>query len=233
MHWMVKVKVASLFSGGKDSTYALHWAFIKGLKVKCLVTVKPRKQDSWMFHVPCIELTTLQAKALGLPHIYVESSGEKGAELSDLYQALRASVKRYGVEGVVVGGLLSDYQRLNVNMICERLNLSVFAPFWRKNHEEYMREIVDLGFKVMVTAIDVYGLPSYLVGKVLTKKDVEEIIQRARKYGFNPAFEGGEAETLVLDAPLFKKALEVKGKVVKCGEYSWRYVITEAKLVDK
>ncbi|MEM3244998.1 MAG: ATP-binding protein, partial [Metallosphaera sp.] len=47
----------------------------------------------------------------------------------------------------------------------------------------------------------------------------------SRKYKFNPAFEGGEAETFVLYAPLFKRKLIVEGKPIKLGEYEWEYRI--------
>jgi len=226
------VKVCALFSGGKDSTFALHWAVLKGFDVACLVTLEPAREDSWMFHRPAISLTRLQAKALGLPQVYVETSGIEGAELGDLKRALAESVEEYGVEGVVTGALLSDYQRMNINFVCEELGLKAYSPLWRRDQARYLREVVRAGFEVVVTAIDCYGLGPELLGKVLTEEDVERIVELARRYGFNPAFEGGEAETLVVYAPLFEKRLAIRGRKVRTGPYSWRYVIEEAQLVE-
>lgn len=226
------MRVCSLFSGGKDSTYALHWAFLKGFKVKCLVTLEPARGDSWMFHRPAVGLTRLQAQALGLPQVYRETTGERDVELEDLREALSEAVRRYQVEGVVTGALLSDYQRMNINIICEELGLRVYSPLWRKNQSRYLKELVDMGFEFIITAIDVYGLGPRFLGRVLTRRDVEEIVALASKYGFNPAFEGGEAETLVVYAPLFKKRLKVHGRVVRAGPYSWRYIIESARLVS-
>ncbi|RLE60086.1 MAG: diphthine--ammonia ligase [Thermoprotei archaeon] len=225
--------VCALFSGGKDSTYALHWAFLKGFFVRCLVTLKPEREDSWMFHFPAVDVTKLQARAIGLPLIFKKTLGEKDKELEDLKQALMEAKTRYGIYGLVTGALLSDYQRMNINMIAHQLGLKVFSPLWRKNQEEYMRSLVRHGFKFIITSISVYGLGRNFLGKEIDEQAVEEILLRARKYGFNPAFEGGEAETLVLDAPLFKKKLRVKGSVVELGGYMWRYRVEEAWLEDK
>ncbi len=226
------MRVCALFSGGKDSTFALHWAVLKGFEVVCLVTLEPARQDSWMFHRPAVQLTRLQARALGLPQVYVETSGEKGKELDDLRRALGKAAESFGVRGVVTGALLSDYQRMNINIVCEELGLKVYSPLWRKDQRRYMRELVEFGFEFIITAIDVYGLSPEFLGRVITRDDVERIISLADRYGFNPAFEGGEAETLVLYAPLFKARLQVSGRVVRTGPYSWRYVIERAHLVN-
>ena len=230
---MIHTRICSLFSGGKDSTYALHWALLKGFQVVCLLTLQPRREDSWMFHRPGVELTKLQAKALDIPLIYTYTSGIKDKELEDLKRGLREAIKIYGIEGIVTGALLSDYQRMAISMLCEELGLKTFSPLWRKNQEEYMRALVREGFKFIITSINTFGLSSDFIGKIISHSDVENIIALAKKYGFNPAFEGGEAETLVLDAPLFKKSLKIEGRIRKTGEYSYIFEITAAKLVEK
>ena len=218
------MKVCVLYSGGKDSTYSLHWAVFKGFDVQCLITLIPKREDSWMFQTPNVELTKYQAEALGIDLIQLSTSGEKDKELEDLKKAFQIAKSR-GAEGIVTGALLSDYQRLNVNLIAEEINLKVYSPLWRKNQEEYMRELIEEGFKYIITSATAYGFPFHLLGKIITMEDVEEIIQKARKYGFNPAFEGGEAETFVVYAPLFKRELKVEGYKKKISEYEWRYII--------
>ena len=222
--------IACLFSGGKDSTYALHWAYLQGFRVKCLITLHPLRRDSWMFHRPCIEVTKFQAKALDLPIIYRYSSGVKEKELEDLKLAIKLAMDRYGIEGMVAGALLSDYQRMSVALVSEDVGIKTYVPIWRRDQESYMRELIRFGFKVMITSVTCYGLPISLVGKVINNELLEDIIKRARKYGFNPAFEGGEAETLVVDAPLFKARLIVWGDVVRRGLYEATYVVKGAEL---
>ena len=227
------MKICALFSGGKDSTYALHWAVLKGFKISNLLTFQPRREDSWMFHRPGVEVTKLQAVAIGFPLYYAYTSGVKDKELEDLKNSLMEVKRKFGVEGVITGALLSDYQRMAINLICEELNLKTFSPLWRKNQAEYMRTLINEGFKFIITSINACGITSKFLGKILTEEDIEEIILRAEKYGFNPAFEGGEAETLVLEAPLFKKGIKIIGIREKINEYSWRFKIVDAKLVAK
>lgn len=227
------MKFCALFSGGKDSTYALHLAMLKGLEIACLVTLKPLREDSWMFHYPSVDFTKLQAKALNLPQIFKVTSGIKGEEVKDLDIAVREAIEKYNVEGIVAGTLLSDYQRMNVMMIAEKYSLETYTPLWRKDQKEYIRDVVKHGIKFIVTEINALGLPMKFLGREITLKDVEEIVKYAEKYKFNPAFEGGEAETLVIDAPMFKKKLRVEGRVLRISEFSGRYVIKKVELINK
>jgi len=227
------MKFCALFSGGKDSTYALHLAMLKGLEITCLITLKPLRENSWMFHYPSIDFTKLQAKALNLPQIFKVTSGVKGEEIKDLDRAVKEAIEKYNIEGIVVGVLLSDYQRMNVMMIAEKYGLETYTPLWRKDQKEYIRDVVRHGIKFIITEINAFGLPMKFLGKEVTLKDVEEIIRYAEKYKFNPAFEGGEAETLVIDAPMFKKKLHVEGRILRISEFSGRYVIEKVELIDK
>ena len=224
--------VCSLFSGGKDSTFALHWAVLKGFDVKCLLTIKPKSRESWMFHYPLIELTKLQAISMDIPQLYYTSSGIKD-EINDLYRGFQQAVEKYGIEGIVTGALLSDYQRMNINIVAEELGLKVYSPLWRKGQDTYMRDLIRDGFSFVIISISVYGLPSKFLGKILNINDIEDIIKMAKMYGFNPAFEGGEAETFVVDAPLFKKVIRISGRPIKINEYTWKYVVEDAWLENK
>ncbi|ARM77094.1 diphthine--ammonia ligase [Acidianus manzaensis] len=219
------MKVCVLFSGGKDSTFALHWAVFKGFEILCLLTLIPKREDSWMFQHPNVEYTTYQANVMGYNLFKFNTSGEKDTELEDLYIALDFA-KKLGADGIVSGALLSDYQRLNISLMCERLGLKSFTPLWRKNQEKYLLELIEDGFEFIITSISAYGFPYELIGKVISKEDAKRIISQARKFGFNPAFEGGEAETFVVNAPLFKRKLKVHGEVKRIGEENWKYIIT-------
>ncbi|BBG26849.1 hypothetical protein IC007_1370 [Sulfuracidifex tepidarius] len=223
------MKICSLFSGGKDSTYALHWAVLKGFEVTSLITFLPELEDSWMFQYQNVKFTEFQARSMGFPVKTFETSGEKEEEIEDLRRAL-LFCNNEGNQGVVTGALLSDYQRMNINMVAGELGMKVFSPLWRKDQEHYMRSLLNEGFKFIITHSASMGFPHHLVGKAVDERDIEEIILASRKYGFNPAFEGGEAETFVVDAPLFRHKLEVKGNVICVSDsctYSIKEVISE------
>ena len=78
------MKIIALFSGGKDSTYALHEVIKQGHQVLGLLTVISKNPYSYMFHYPCINLTSLQAEALNIPIYTITSEGRKEEELDDL-----------------------------------------------------------------------------------------------------------------------------------------------------
>jgi len=228
------MRVCSLFSGGKDSTYALHWAVLKGFSVTCLLTLRPRRADSWMFHYPNIEWTSYQAKALGVFQVIYETSGVKDLELEDLRKAFNEVKKKFGISGIVTGALLSDYQRMMINIIAHELGLRVYSPLWRKNQVNYLRDLYRHGFKFVLTSISTMGINPKLLGKVLTPSDIEELISAALKFGFNPALEGGEGETFVVDAPLFRERIVIDdGEVNRLDQYSWVYIIKSIHLEPK
>lgn len=224
------MRACAMFSGGKDSTYSLHWAVLHGFKIAGLVTVVPSmKWNSMLYHYPHVKLTALQAKAMGFPHM-VEEAGDSVDELTEVLTKAR---KRFGCSYLVSGALLSDYQRLRFAMASHAAGLKLLAPLWRKRQDKYLRWLVKDGFRFMLTSIQAYGLPPELLGRVVGLEEVELIIRNSRKYGFNPAFEGGEAETLTVDAPLFRMRLHVRGRARTIAPYHYIYEITEARLVPK
>jgi|SRR5208337_400653 len=203
------MKVASLFSGGKDSTYALWYAQLQGWDVERLVTVFPEAQDSWMFHYPAVKWTSLQAEAIGVPQVHVPTAGVKEQELEDLGGELERLKKSAGIEAIVSGAIASEYQRTRLDNLCEKLGLRSFAPLWHKNEEQLVRDEIEAGFEIIVTACSALGLDEKWLGKTLSSKELKELLELRKKYGLSVAFEGGEAETFTLAGPVFKKRLSV------------------------
>lgn len=203
------MNLAALYSGGKDSTFALYWALKAGHNVKCLITLIPERDDSYMFQVPNVELTTYHSEALGIPLLQAKTSGVKEKELEDLKKIISAAREKYGIEGVVAGALASDYQKDRVERICKELGLACFAPYWHYDIEEYLKEIIASGFRVIITSVSAEGLGEELLGKELDLEMVERLKAISSRTKFHLGFEGGEAETMVLDGPIFKKRIEI------------------------
>jgi len=90
------MKLAVLISGGKDSIYSAYKAS-KDNELVCLITFRSKRNDSYMFHIPNIELTKLIAKSMNLPLIFAESSGIKEKELKDIEKALKKAIKEYNI----------------------------------------------------------------------------------------------------------------------------------------
>jgi predicted ATP pyrophosphatase (TIGR00289 family) len=199
----VIMKVASLFSGGKDSAYAIYLAKKAGLNVKYIVSLFPEKKDSWMFHSINIHLTEILAEAMNIPFIKKQTQGEKEKELEDLKEIL----KGLEIDGVISGAIASEYQKSRIEKICNELGLKSFTPLWGKNQENILKDIIKAGFEIIIVGVFAEGLDESWLGRKLDEKTINELIEIRKKYLINEAGEGGEFETLVVDGPIFKKRL--------------------------
>lgn len=203
-----QTKTAVLFSGGKDSGLALMYA-LKNTDVKCLITLIPESNDSYMFHVPNIKWTKTQAKNIGLPILIQKTKGKKEEELKDLEKAIRRAIKKYKIEGIVSGAIGSMYQKSRIETIANNLKIDCINPLWKKDQFEILEEILKNNFEIIIIGIFGDGLKN-IIGKRINKELVEELRKIHNELKINPAGEGGEYESFVLDAPYYKKRLEIK-----------------------
>ncbi len=202
------MKAAILFSGGKDSAMAAYKAMDKGCNVDYLLSFSSTNPHSYMFHVPNIHLTPILSDAIDIDLIQAETPGKKEEELKDLKNAL-LDLKKKGVEAVFTGTIASNYQKSRIDEICQEIGLESHHPLWQVDPEDYMREMIQLGFEVMITSVSAEGLDESFLGKIIDLDLLEELKKLHIKHGLHMAFEGGEAETLVLDGPIFKKKLNI------------------------
>ncbi len=202
------MKLGALFSGGKDSTYAIYKA-MKENEVVCLIALKSLNPESYMFHVPAFEHIEKQAEALGIPLILVETKGVKEEELKDLQKAIQEAKEKYKIEGIVTGAVASTYQASRIQKICDELNLKVFNPLWQKKQMELLKEIIKDKFEVIIIGIAAYPLDESWLGRKLDEDMLKELEKLEKEYKINVAGEGGEFETLVVDSPIHKKRIEL------------------------
>lgn len=228
------MRVGSLISGGKDSWYAAYVASRKN-EIKCLISVKSKNKASYMFHVPNVHFVKMQAQACELPLIEMPSSGEKEKELEDLKQAIELAKIRYHIEGVSCGAVKSKYQKERISKICEDLGLELVAPSWDKDEDYYMHDLILSGFDIVIVGVAADGFNSDWLGRKLDAKCLQDLRELKRLKRISLCFEGGEAETFVLDCPLFKnkkiKILESEKKMD--SSYSGVLEIKKVEVVDK
>lgn len=228
------MKLGVLFSSGKDSCYSALIMKRQNYEISCLITMKSSNPDSYMFHTPNVNLAKLQAEAMNVPLIEMETLGEKNLELNDLRKAMEIAEEKYGIHGIVTGALYSNYQRERIENIADSLGLKIFSPLWHIDQETLMRNLLKEKFKFILSSVAAEGLDKSWLGREITSKDVDKLVELNKKVGLNIAFEGGEAESFVYDCPLFKKKIEIIDSKIECSsENSCRFVINDAKLADK
>ena len=228
------MKLASLYSGGKDSTYSIFEMKRLGHDIVCLISIIPEINDSLLFHFPNIHLTQALAQAIDLPIRNFQSSTSKlENEMSVLENALSTVKDEFGIEGIVHGGISSMFQKRNFEKVCEDLHLSGHSPLWNLNPRNYLHQLIDEKFKITIVGVSALGLDAEWLGVTLDHENVTRLESLSTKYGFNLNFEGGEAETLVVDCPIYKKKLEIRKGIVKWFGDNGIFEIIDYELIDK
>jgi ABC transporter with metal-binding/Fe-S-binding domain ATP-binding protein len=195
-------RAAALYTGGKDSHYAIIKSMELGIKVVKVITVVPSRLDSWMFHGINAKWAKLHAELMNLDYCELRVSGIKEEEIDELYEGLKECIDNE-IKFIVTGAVASKYQKVRIDKVASTLGIKHLAPLWGSDPLKLLNdELSELG--IVITAIQAYGLNSDWLGKVLTIKDVQLLSNLLARYGINPVGEGGEFETFVISSPLFK-----------------------------
>ena len=200
------MRLACLYSGGKDSTYSAYLMEQQGHRVCTLVNIVPSDPYSWVFHTLNLDAVPQMAQAMGKKLVSVPSDGTEQGDLAALKQALEG----LNVEGVVVGAIASDYQWDRINGVCESLGLRLFAPMWRKDQLTLLNDMVDAGVKAIIVGVFAEGLDQKWLGRAIDHNCVEDLIKVAKRYGINVSGEGGEYETMALDSPMHAQPINIE-----------------------
>ncbi len=220
----------ALVSGGKDSIYAAYLADTQGWPVDELVTVRPADPESKLFHTPNLDLVALQAEAWGKRHreVTVGGSGES-AEREALATAVGSARGP-----VVVGAIASSFQWAHVVRAADRAGRRVYAPLWRVAPDRVVREEIAAGLDIRLVHLAAEPLTAELLGRRLDRGLVEELEHRSASVrAVHVAGEGGEYESLVVDAPFFAARIELEHVERTVGPATARLTVRRARLVPK
>lgn len=209
----------ALFSGGKDSSWALYQALEEGLPVSRLVTVHPAA-DSYMYHVPATELARLAAESVGIELLEVDSdvdasdvadsSRQGDEELEPLELALSELDHEIGVDGLIAGAVESEYQTSRIAAMAERLDAETFTPLWERDPVSLAEAMLDAGFEIRIVQVAAAGLDESWLGRTLDRAALSELVALNERYGVHVLGEGGEFETLVTDGPHMDRPIEIE-----------------------
>jgi ABC transporter with metal-binding/Fe-S-binding domain ATP-binding protein len=211
---------ASLFSGGKDSSWALYRAMISDRDVTHLVTVHPG-EESYMYHVPATRLARLAAESIGLPLVEVDpdafdagvatDSGAQGdRELEPLEAALAGLDAEIDLAGVTAGAVESEYQTSRIRGMCDRLGIDLYAPLWGGNPRDLARAMLSAGFEIRIIRVAARGFDESWLGRPLDDEALAELGALNDEYGVHVLGEGGEFETLVTNGPHMDRRIELE-----------------------
>ena len=225
------MKLAALFSGGKDSLFSVYLAKRLGHEIKCLITISPKSDESHLLHHPNVKWTRLQSESMKIPQITMTSeSDETTVEVKVLEEMLIRAKNDYCIEGIVHGGIKSKFQKNNFETLCNKLNLQIISPLWGFDSKQYLNDLISSKFIFIITSVSSDGLDDSWLGKQIGKNELDTLLTLSEKFSFNLDFEGGEAETFVVNCPLFLNPIEIiNGEKIWDG-YRGRFEILDARL---
>ena len=227
------MKLAALFSGGKDSTYAIFLAKKLGHSVDVLLTLYPYSDESHLLHYPNITFTSLQSESMKIPQLIEKiTSNNSENEYEKLNNLITLAKENYSIEGIVHGGILSKYQKNNFSTACEKNQLKIISPLWNIDSELYMKDLLNENFEYIISSVSSDGLNDSWMGRVINENDLNDLKKLQKKFNFNLNFEGGEAETFVTNCPLFEKPILILNSKTEWDGYRGRFEILDAKLKD-
>ncbi|KAF5387982.1 hypothetical protein D9615_000523 [Tricholomella constricta] len=221
------MKYLALLSGGKDSCFNLLHCAKNGHELVAAASLGPEvgkeELDSYLYQTVGQDAIEFVARALDVP-LYrrvitgnaVEQGSEYGSrnaktahgvqgdETEDLF-ALLSEVKSHhqDIQGVSVGAILSNYQRVRVEHVCQRLGLTPLCYLWNRDQAELFTEMISAGMEAILIKVAGIGLTTKHLGKTLAQMQ-PTLVKLNQLYGAHICGEGGEYETLTLDCPLFK-----------------------------
>ncbi|MBI4170998.1 MAG: TIGR00289 family protein [Candidatus Aenigmarchaeota archaeon] len=227
------MKLASLVSGGKDSMYSAYLSRRAGHSIEYLLGMVSENKESYMFHTHNIHLLTAISEVTGIPLILGRTKGIKEEELTDL-KDLIAQVKD-NIDGITTGAIASNYQKQRADKICAELGLQSIAPFWGRNPEEVLREMLVAGFEIVIVAVAAPPLDESWLGRKIDSKCIDELVELNKKFGIHVTGEGGEYDSVVTYCPLYSKKIEITEaeKVWDPKTKSGSLIIKKVRVVDK
>ena len=226
--------MAGLFSGGKDSTYAIFKTTLQKHDLCCIMMMHPSSDDSLLFHYPTTNLLDKISNAIGVPVIEHSSNvSEKSHEVNELTHLVKKAVDEFSIDGLINGCISSRFQLDIFQDICDKLKIKLVSPLWNINSDYYYEQLLGQGFEIIITRVAALGLDSSWLGKTITKDNFATLKKLSLKYQFNITFEGGEAETLVIDCPLYKKRIIIKDHATTWDGIRGIFEILDVDLIEK
>eukprot|EP00347_Sterkiella_histriomuscorum_P002612 403367470 len=231
------MKFVGLISGGKDSIFNLLQCISYGHELVCVANLhapvqrEDQEMDSFMFQTVGVEIADQIAQCLEVPIIKAEIRGQSlnqelyyekdeetklHDEVEDFYQLIVKVKEQYPeVQAVASGAIFSNYQRLRVENVCQRLGLISLAYLWLRDQSELLQEMVDHEMDARIVKICSMGLKPAHLGKSITQL-YSYFITLRDQFQFNVCGEGGEYESAVFDCPIFKnkKIVPVQQEII-------------------
>ncbi|MDH5663466.1 MAG: diphthine--ammonia ligase [Candidatus Bathyarchaeota archaeon] len=192
------MKAAGLFSGGKDSLYAIHLAEKQGVKVEHLICLIPSFRPSP--HAENIDALKILAESMKKSLTVIDFHKGEG----EFVEAL----KSLEVNALVAGDIFVERHVSYLEKICGRAGADLLEPLFGRKTSDLFHEIFDSGFKALIIGVDVRYLGEEWLGFTLSTETASTFLSKTK--GVDPLGENGEYHTIVIECPLYPKPFKIK-----------------------
>lgn len=191
------------WSGGKDSALSLLRARQQlGLDAGLLTMFTEGGERSRAHGLPRAVLAA-QAQATGLPLITGAASWNDYTPV--FVETLRGLHKEHGIGAAVFGDIDLQPHRDWCLKVCAEVGIDCLHPLWGEAREPLVRECLATGIRARMIAVKQDLLPPTLLGRELD----ESLLDELDRHGVDLAGEQGEYHTVVFDAPMFERPLDL------------------------
>lgn len=194
------MKTACLWSGGKDSGYALRRAQTAGYEVTALITFVEGDALRSRSHGIAVEVIRRQSEAVGIPLKVLKTSRERFED--DFKAMVEKEKRRAGWEALVFGDIHLEEHRVWIERFCRELEMQPLLPLWGRPSRALAEEMIAEGWKAVVVSLREGILPDEWLGKPFDRRFLEGLPK-----GVDPCGETGEFHTFLYDGPIFRTPL--------------------------
>ncbi len=196
------MKAACLFSGGKESVYAIQTVQKQGVEVEHLIYEVPSFASPHAINMEAVK-TLAASMNKQLTILKIDEQGE----------VLVSTLKNLKVEALVAGDINVEQHLTWLTDKCRRAgNVRLLEPFWEKDTLKLFREMFlgELGarFKAVIIGVDTERVKEELLGFTLSNKTAEKFL--SENQGADPLGENGEFHTIVTESPLYSNTFRVE-----------------------
>lgn len=194
------------WSSGKDSAMSL-FSVLKSneFEILALLTTVSDQFHRVSMHGVREELLNQQAASLGLPIEKVHVPYPcPNAVYEQKMSTFLTSYKCKGLTHVIFGDLfLEDVRRYREEKLSQ-IGITAVFPLWKENTSKMARSMLKLGFRAVVTCVDMKKLDPTFAGRYYDESFLDELPSSV-----DPCGENGEFHTFVIDGPIFKNRIEI------------------------
>jgi diphthine-ammonia ligase len=200
------VKAVALFSGGKDSLYAVYLAEKQGVTVDHLLTLLPTLP--WPSpHAENVEALKILAESMRKQHTIVDFKKEG---------AFVEALESLEVDALIAGDINVEAHLAGLKDVCNKTGLELLEPIYGRDTSKLFSEIFGLGFKALITGVNLKYLGEEWLGFVISEESGAGFLSKIGSV--DPLGENGEFHTLVLECPLYSKPFKVKSVEKKAAK---------------